>query len=242
MPHPTLRQRFTRAASVVNHDKHAHCTVPGCIRYVHHFGAALCGRHADRRQDHGDINATTVTIGELRAFAGYVDAGFKRFDTTPAYREALKRCHELMHFRATSSDAWEKYLEMRMVSLRMKRGKPIEPVDVLLVVVCLYAFTDAHPLRLPSTDSYYVALSRAVTRLGPVRSKRPRLPEAIGAGRYISERLGTFAVLFLKHWGEMHRREALAREAGDKRITDFSRITQAETLCEELPTHHRMSP
>jgi hypothetical protein len=236
MSHPTLRQRFTRGAIGINiNNKYERCTAHGCVRHVHHFGARLCGRHADRRQLHGDINATTVTIAELRAFAGYVDAGFKRFDSTPAFREALKRCHELIHFRATSSDPWEKYLETRMASLRMKRGKLVEPVDVLLVVVCLYAFTDAHPKRLPSTDSHHIALSRAVTRLGPTpRMKRPRLSEAIGAGKYIADRLGTFAVLLLRHWHELHRREAIARAAGDRRLVDFSTPNESSATPNEL--------
>jgi hypothetical protein len=43
----------------------------------------------------------------------------------------------------------------------------------------------------------------------------------IGTGKYISEQLGTFAILFLKHWGETHRRELIQHEQGDKRIVDF---------------------
>jgi hypothetical protein len=223
MATPTLRRRFTRHASVVKHDRHPRCTVPGCIRGVHHFGAALCGRHADRRQHNGDVNATAITTAELRVFSGYVDEGFKRFDSTPAFQVALKRCHELMNYHSLSSAPWSKYLVMRMASLRTKRGKLIEPVDVLLVVCCFYAFMQAHPQRLPSTDSYHVALSRAVTRLGPIPgNKRPRKGEAIAAGRYIASQLGQFAVLFLGHWGELHRREAIKREREHTALVDFS--------------------
>jgi hypothetical protein len=222
MPEPTLRQRYTRAASVADRDAHTRCTVPGCIRRPHHWGAALCTKHAFRAARNGHVNATAVSIAELRTFSGYIDQGMRRFDSTPAYQVALKRCRELVNFDATTSDVWASYLAGRMLSLRCKRGKPIEPVDLLLVILCFYAFMDAHPERLPSTDSYYIALGRAVTRLGPVPgNKRPRKPEAIGAGRYIAEQLGTFAVLFLKHWGEVYRREAIKREREDAALTDF---------------------
>jgi hypothetical protein len=223
MPNLTLRSRFTRHASVVKYDRHPRCTVPGCIRHVHHFGAALCGRHTDRRRLNGDVNASSITTAELRTFSGYIDEGMRRFDRTPAYQVALRRCRDLMNFNAPMSDGWARYLAACMQSLRCKRGKVIEPADVLLVILCFYGFMQAHPQRLPNTDSYFIGLGRAVTRLGPVpgRRNRPQKAAAIGAGRYIASQLGQFAVLFLKHWGELHRREAIKREREDAALADF---------------------
>ena len=235
---PAMRKRYEPAAGRKPVDMAVVCTISGCGRRVHHFGAAMCGKHAMRASTNGHPTALAVKHKELWSFAGYINAGLLRFDTTVAYHEALRRAGELLRFEATTSEPWQRYLQMMMGGLRHKAGRyDVTPRDVVVAVLCLFAFEQAHPDRLPNEQSHLIALCRAVVKLGRhAAHKQPGKSELVGTGQHVAGRLGAFAVTFLSKWRELHRREAIKEAASAKRITDFDSLNESSGARNASPT------
>lgn len=215
-------RRYSPAAGVLKKDRDR-CTVPSCIRRPHHFGAPYCQRHSHRAYELGDVNATTVTIAELRQYRDWLDRGLRIYRDTPAVKIALRKADALYRFTPTEGHAWESFLSGRMHALKCKAGVVITPRDILIEVVSLFTFEQAFPHRLPSTVCRDIALARSVIRLGKgMRQMAPRKADMIAVGKYLSEQFGVFSVRFLQELTKLTRAESRQRERESAALADFT--------------------
>jgi hypothetical protein len=222
MPNLPTRKRYTPLASVAYRNAHDRCTVPGCIRRPHHWGAALCTKHADRANRHGHIEATTVTKRELAQFYEWIDHGLDLYRDTRAVRVALERAKQLLHFSPASGADWEMWFAGCMSSVRAKPGVAVDARRALITVLTFFAFEGAYPERVPSTDTRDIGLSRSLVRLAVYKQPRPKSSLQKLAGRYIAEQLGTFAIAFLDLLKWRTRADNRERERGEAALRDFS--------------------
>jgi hypothetical protein len=221
MPTLPTRKRYTPLASPVNRDAHDRCTVPGCIRRPHHWGAALCTKHADRAARHGHVEATTVTKRELAQFYLWVDRGLDLYRDTRAVRVALERAKQLLNFSPASSADWEMWFAGCMSSVRAKPGIAVDARRVLITVLTFFAFEAAYPERVPNTDARDIGLSRSLVRLAVYKQPRPKASLQKLAGRYIAEQLGAFAIAFLDLLKQRTRADNTRREREEAALRDF---------------------
>jgi hypothetical protein len=222
MSHLTARKRFTAAASVVAHDAHDRCTVPGCIRRPHHWGAAFCSKHAQRAFENGHVEASAVTIRELAQFVDWIDDGLRLYRDTSAVRIALARAEKLLHFTPQRGEEWERYFACRMSAVRAKAGVPVDARRVLITILTYFAFEAAFPERVMSTDVHDIGLARSLIRLGKCKQPAPRKSNLVPCGAYIASELGRFAITFLDLLKRRTRADNIKRQREDAALTDFS--------------------
>lgn len=228
MSHPTTRKRFTPAASVVTHDAHDRCTVRGCIRRPHHWGAAFCSKHAQRAFENGHVEATVATIRELARFAGWIDDGLKLYHNTPAVRIALVRAEKLLRYTPQRGEEWERYFAGRMSALRAKAGIPVDARRVLITVLSYFAFEAAHPERVMNTDVHDIGLARSLIRLGKCKQPTPRKSNLVPSGAYIASELGAFAIAFLDLLKRRTRADNDKLEKEARMLSDFTVAVEAK--------------
>jgi hypothetical protein len=220
--HLTPRKRFTPAASVVTRDGHDRCTVPGCIRRPHHWGAAFCSKHAQRAFENGHVEATVATIRELAVFAPWIDYGLRLYHNTPAVRIALARSTKLLRYEPQRGEEWERYLAGRMSAVRAKAGIPVDARRLLITVLCYFAFEAAYPERVMSRDVHDIGLARSLIRLGKCKQPAPRKSNLVPCGAYIASELGRFAITFLDLLKRRTRADNIKREREDAALVDFT--------------------
>jgi hypothetical protein len=222
MSHLMTRKRFTPAASVATRDAHDRCTVSGCIRRPHHWGAAFCSKHAQRSFENGHHDARAITIRELAQFAPWIDDGLKLYNNTPAVKIALARAEKLLRYTPQRGEDWERYLAGRMSAVRAKAGVPVDARRVLITVLTYFAFEAAYPERVMSTNVRDIGLARSLIRLGKCKQPAARKSNLIPCGAHIARELGAFAIAFLNELKRRTRADNLKRQCEDAALTDFS--------------------
>jgi len=222
MPTLPTRKRYTPLASPVSRDAHDRCTVQGCLRRPHHWGAARCSKHADRVTLNGHVDATAITKRELAQFYQWVDHGLDLFRDTRAVRVALERAKRLLNFAPSTGADWELWFAGCMASVRAKPGIAVDARRVLITVLTYFAFEAAYPARVPCTDTRDIGLSRSLVRLAVY--KKPTLKASLQklAGRYIAEQFGAFAIAFLDLLKQRTRADIRKREREDAALRDFT--------------------
>jgi hypothetical protein len=218
------RKRFTPAASVVTHDAHDRCTVRGCIRRPHHWGAAFCSKHAQRAFENGHVEATVATIRDLAQFYPWIDDGLRLYHNTPAVKIALVRAEKLLRYTAQRDAEWERYFAGRMSAVRAKAGIPVDARRALLTVLTYFAFEAAHPERVMNTDVRNIGLARSLIRLGKCKQPAPRKSNLVPCGAYIARELGTFAIAFLDLLKRRTRADNVKRAREDAALVDFGLV------------------
>jgi hypothetical protein len=215
-------KRFTPAASVATRDAHDRCTVGGCIRRPHHWGAAFCSKHAQRAFENGHVDATVATFADLARFTDWIDEGLRLYRGTPAVRVALVRAEQLLRFTPQQGHSYESYLSGRMAAVRMKAGIPVDARKLLITILSYFAFEEAEPARVMNTDVRNIGLARSVVRLGRCKQRQPRKTDLIPSGAYIASQFAVFAGAFLRELKRRTRADNVKRERENAALADFT--------------------